>query len=292
MRAKKSPLAFGALPLVSVIIPAYNRLSLLREAAESVLAQTFRGFELIVVDDGSTDGTEEYFAGHRNIIYLRTEHCGTPGRARNKGTALAGGRYLAFLDSDDLWLPEKLERQLNSLRAGGPGGAQKPRLFHTRELWLRNGKEISQAGQTHRREGDIFADSLVKCVIGPSTVLVERSFFEEQGGFREDLEIAEDYELWLRMTFAGPVAYLDEPLTVKRAGSGDQLSEKYGHIEIFRIRALRNLVERGAFAAKQEKDILARAELTRKCGIYAAGCRKRGRTAEAEEYETLAARLF
>ncbi|MDR1626740.1 MAG: glycosyltransferase family 2 protein [Spirochaetia bacterium] len=279
----------GRSPLVSVIIPTYNRKRLVREAAASVLAQTFRDFELIVVDDGSTDATEESLAAHGPALRcLRLEHSGMPGLVRNRGARAARGRYLAFLDSDDLWLPEKLELQMGFFQTNPLG----PRLCHTREKWLRGGKEISQAGQKHRREGDIFADALVKCVIGPSTLVVEKDLFETCGGFREDLEIAEDYELWLRLGFARPVAYLDQALTVKRArvqawGEEANLSEKYGHIEVFRIRALRDLVDTGFFSSSGEKEKLARAELARKCGIHASGCRKRGRPEEAGEYEKL-----
>ena len=136
----------------------------------------------------------------------------------------------------------------------------------------------------------MFADALKKCVIGPSTVLIRRDCWEESGGFREDLEIAEDYELWLRMTAREPVGYLDRPLTVKRAGNWEQLSEKYGQIEIFRIEALRNLVESRWFEKKTDGGIQseAAAELVRKCRIYAQGCRKRGKSEEAERFEALA----
>jgi glycosyltransferase involved in cell wall biosynthesis len=288
-------------PLLSVVIPTYNRAALVREAVLSVFAQTFRNFELIVVDDGSTDETEKTLAGcaefeNPGLRYLRIPHSGMPGLARNRGAAAAGGSYLAFLDSDDLWLPEKLEHQLRLFTAGAP-----PRLCHTRERWLRRGEEISQAGQRHRREGDIFADALKKCIIGPSTVIIEKNFFDACGGFREDLEIAEDYELWLRMSFSGAVAYLDEALTIKRAmhsqpGAADSpppaanLSEKYGHIEIFRIRALKSLLDAGAFSSAPDRESLACKELARKCGLYAAGCRKRAKPEEADEYEKLAHR--
>jgi hypothetical protein len=129
----------------------------------------------------------------------------------------------------------------------------------------------------------IFDDALKKCIVGPSTVLMEASLFREAGGFREDLEIAEDYELWLRITSRYPVAYLDDPLTVKRAGHGDQLSERYGSIEYFRIQGLKGLIESGRLTGEQAIE-----ELIRKCRIYAAGCRKRGRYEEASSYEVLA----
>jgi glycosyltransferase involved in cell wall biosynthesis len=317
-------------PLVSVVIPAYNRPRLVQEAVESVLAQTFGDLELILVDDGSTDetpavlaelaaqasrsapGTPVPTAGEPvgRITVHRMAHDGHPGAVRNRGAELAEGRYLAFLDADDLWYPQKLERQLQL--------PDPPRLSHTREQWIRNGREISQKGMDHAREGWIFEDALKKCTIGPSTVMMERALFEEHGGFREDLEIAEDYELWLRITARHAVAYLDEPLTVKRAGHGDQLSEKYGQIERFRIEALRDLVQSGYFErcdaergpaggggfgdagegaahpgapagggatnASPPTAPLALAELARKCRIYAAGCEKRGRLEEAEAY--------
>lgn len=260
-----------AAPLVSVIIPVYNRPRLVQEAAESVLAQTFRDFELILVDDGSTDETPVVLAELAareprsaadapvpaagepagRIAVHRIAHDGHPGAVRNRGAELARGRYLAFLDADDLWRPQKLERQLALHEDSVPGvsdpGSCTPGLSHTREQWIRNGREISQKGMGHARAGWIFEDALKKCTIGPSTVMMERTLFEEHGGFREDLEIAEDYELWLRITARHAVAYLDEPLTVKRAGHGDQLSEKYGQIERFRIDALRDLVQSGYF---------------------------------------------
>lgn len=288
-------------PLVSVIIPVYNRARLVREAVESVRAQTARDFELIVVDDGSTDDTPAVLAElaaatpHGRLTVQHIAHDGHPGAVRNRGAEQARGRYLAFLDADDLWRPQKLERQL-ALHGSA-------RVSHSRELWLRNGREISQRGMNHARAGDVFADALRKCTIGPSTVILERSLFEEAGGFREDLEIAEDYELWLRITAREPVAYLEEALTVKRAGHGDQLSEKYGQIEVFRIMALRELVrggffewvdseleaDRGGPANLERRAAAARAELARKCRIYAAGCEKRGRYEEAAAYRAEAA---
>lgn len=291
-------------PRVSVIIPVYNRARLVREAVESVRAQTIPDLELIVVDDGSTDDTPAVLAElaaappDGRLTVRRIAHDGHPGAVRNRGAERARGRYLAFLDADDLWRPQKVERQLALHGRGTAGATGAPRISHTRELWLRNGREISQRGMNHAREGDVFADALGKCTIGPSTVILERRLFEESGGFREDLEIAEDYELWLRITAREQVAYLDEPLTVKRAGHGDQLSEKYGQIEVFRIAALRELV-RGGFFDRVDAELRAdhgpgrsapaRAELARKCRIYAAGCEKRGRHTEAAVYRAEAA---
>ena len=273
---------------ITAIIPTYNRLSLLREAVLSASAQTCPDLELIVVDDGSIDGTEEFCANQLRenpdtFRYLNLPHCGRPGKVRNAGARETEGDYLSFLDSDDLWEPEKLSRQVAFFEEH-----QDIRICHTREVWQRGQKVVSQAGQRHKRSGYIFPDALKKCVIGPSTVMMRRELFEEFGGFREDLEIAEDYELWLRITAKYPVGYIDEPLVIKRGGHPDQLSEKYGQIEIFRIRALLFNLEGGTFVGEQRE--LAARELVRKCRIYAAGCEKRGKREEARRYREIAGR--
>ena len=250
---------------------------------ESVLAQSYPHYELIVVDDGSTDATECQFAVRSDLRYLRLDHTGTPGSVRNRGVEKASGELIAFLDSDDLWRPDKLERQVAAMAATAVA------VHHTREVWLRDGHEVSQRRQRHSRAGDLFAHSVRKCVIGPSTVMLRRDAFVAAGGFREDLQIAEDYELWLRLTASNEVGYLDEALTVKRAGHGDQLSEQHGHIELFRLRALGDLLGSG-WPDDIAQRRLAQAELARKADIYAGGCAKRGRHDEAAEYRTLSAR--
>ncbi|MCX7787182.1 MAG: glycosyltransferase family 2 protein [Spirochaetes bacterium] len=290
-------------PLVSVVIPTYNRASLVLEAVESVLQGTYRNFELIVGDDGSSDITVETLVRRGfsvwpsppthspPLILLTLPHTGFPGLVRNRGAQIAQGTYLAFLDSDDLWLPQKLELQLKAHKASMARG-QRFRISHTRELWIRNGKTISQRKQRHRREGDVFRDSLRKCILGPSTVLMERSLFKEVGGFREDLRIAEDYELWIRITSSEPVLYIEEPLTVKRGGSLDQLSLSYPFIEPFRLQALKDLADRGFFSSHPLRYKEAVEELVRKCRIHAEGCRKRGKLEEAAYWEEQARHYF
>jgi glycosyltransferase involved in cell wall biosynthesis len=272
--------------MVTIIVPSYNRLIPLKNAIDSVFSQKYCQYQLIVVDDGSTDGTQEYVQGlteSNNVDYLLLPHSGLPGKVRNAGARLATGEYLAFLDSDDLWLPEKLSRQIAFF-------AECPEIpiCHTREIWKRGERIVSQDGQKHRRSGYIFPDALKKCVIGPSTALMRRELFEEIGGFREDLEIAEDYELWLRITARYPVGYIDEPLVIKQGGEPDQLSGKYGQIEIFRIKALLLNLEAGNFQGEQHE--LAAGELVRKCRIYVRGCEKRGKHEEARRYREIAQR--
>lgn len=302
-------------PLASVIIPTYNRKPLVLEAVDSVLQGTFTDFELIVVDDGSSDGTVEallqrgftkgypcisahatsqsdhYSPAHSNpsppVILLSLPHTGFPGLVRNRGAQVARGTYIAFLDSDDLWLPQKLELQLKAHREAIARG-QRYRISHTRELWIRKGRIVSQRKQKHNREGDVFLDALKKCILGPSTVMMEKSLFLEAGGFREDLQIAEDYELWLRITCDEPVLYLEEPLIIKRGGAPDQLSLAYPFIEPFRLKALKDLVDKGFFLHRADRQEEALAELARKCRIHAGGCRKRGKPEEAAYWEAQA----
>jgi len=300
------------LPRISVIIPVYNRPRLAVEAVRSVLLQSYPQLECLLVDDGSTEPPEEairLFSVDPRFRYLRSTHSGMPGAVRNRGVAEACYDLLAFLDSDDIWLPQKLELQAAKLMERSERRERRwegAALVHSKEIWLRGEKIVSQKRHRHKREGYVFADALKKCMIGPSTVLMRRDVFEQLGGFREDLEIAEDYELWLRLSALYPVEYVEEPLIVKRAGHGGQLSEKYGHIELFRLKGLEDLVTgswfdchealgsegehcpEGLTAGHSQKK--AAAELSKKCAIYAAGCRSRGRIEEAESYEAKAAR--
>ena len=266
-------------PLVSVIIPTFNRLPLLKEAIASVKAQTYKEMELIIVDDGSTDNTSAYFK-NSPWIYIKLNHTGMAGHVRNTGVKAASGTYIAFLDSDDLWHPDKIAKQVDFL-TGNPELI----LCHTREIWNRKGKIISQAGQRHEREGYIFNDALVKCIIGPSTVIIKRQYFLSEGMFRDDLEIAEDYELWLRICAKYRVGYIDEPLVIKRAGHAGQLSEKYGKIEHFRIMALKINIDNNIFTGEQQQ--YAVRELIRKLEIYAKGCLKRNKSEEWANYRKI-----
>ncbi len=260
--------------MVSVIIPVYNRRNLLMEALESVRAQSFRDFEIIVVDDGSDDLDESFFEGQDDVSYFRIEHCGMAGAVRNFGVKRARGDLIAFLDSDDYWMPNRLACGVKLFETN-----RDCVLVHTREKWLRGDCVVSQKGQKHRREGDIFSDALLKCIIGPSTVLMKKDIFNELGGFSEVLEVAEDYELWLRLLYFYPVFYVDKELVVKRAGNWEQLSSKYDFIEPFRIEALFDFVSCGRF--KGEKLELAKSSLIKKVGIFVNGCNKRGRFKEA-----------
>ena len=269
-------------PLFSVIIPTLDRLPMLQEAVQSVRQQTQSDWELLVVDDGSTDGTWAWLEAQPDVTPLRHDLQGPrgPSAARNLGATHARGELLAFLDSDDLFLPNKLQLQAALLE-------QEPHapLCHGNETWVRNGKQLRQRKKHQKLGGWIFSHCLPMCRISPSATVIRRPCFEELGGFDEELEVAEDYELWLRLTCQHPVSMVREPIIVKRGGHPDQLSEKYGQIEKFRIEALRRVLARAPLSIAQRTE--AAEVLRAKCEIYALGCDKRGRVEEAAKYRAL-----
>jgi len=267
-------------PLVSVIIPTYNRAALVQEAVASVLAQTCRDFELLVVDDGSTDGTAATLAPLAGQLTLlrHPSRRGVSG-ARNTGIAAAQGQWLALLDSDDLWLPEKLARQLAFLAAH-----PEMLLCQTEETWVRRGVRVNQP-RTHRKiGGPIFFPSLRRCLVSPSAVVLHRRLIEAHGAFDENLPACEDYDLWLRLSWRYPVGLVPEPLIIKRGGHPDQLSGQWG-LDRHRIRALMKLLAEPELPAPCAQ--AARQVLAAKCAIYAQGCAKRGKVAEARFYREL-----
>ncbi len=267
-------------PEVSVVIPTYNRRAMVTEAIESVLAQGDADFELIVVDDGSTDGTFETLSPLNQMTLERTERRG-PGAARNRGVALANAPLIAFLDSDDLWAPEKLSRQSSFMRAH-PECA----ISQTGEIWIRDGRRVNPGRRHLKRSGDIFLDSLKTCLISPSAVILRTELFRAIGGFDEDLPAAEDYDLWLRILLEHEVGLLDEPLTTRRAGHLDQLSSSVPAIDRFRVVALMKLLASDRLSDPRRAAVVD--ALIEKCGILEKGAHRRGRTSEAGLYQTVA----
>jgi glycosyltransferase involved in cell wall biosynthesis len=271
----------GGPPRVSVVIPTWNRAWCLGEALDSVLAQGFRDFELIVVDDGSTDGTAGLLARYGAALRtIRQENRGVAA-ARNAGIAAARGALIAFLDSDDLWLPEKLAVQVAHFDRR-PAAL----ICQTGEIWVRRGRRVNPRRRHRKPEGMIFEPSLELCLVSPSAVMLRRELLAEVGLFDEELPACEDYDLWLRVACRHPVDLIDRPLVVKRGGHPDQLSAAWG-LDRFRIRSLARLLASGRLDPDQAR--AAARTLRQKCAVYANGCRKRGRLAEAEACEALAA---
>ena len=267
------------MPLVSIVIPTYNRAWILEEAIESVLAQTCRDFELIVVDDGSTDDTGDILARYPGIIVVKQENKGVSA-ARNAGVSIASGKYLAFLDSDDLWLPKKLEKQIRFFREN-----PSTLICQTGEIWIRKGVRVNPGKRHVKPSGMIFERSLELCLVSPSAVMMSRKLFDETGGFDENLPACEDYDLWLRITHKHPVHLIREALVIKRGGHEDQLSRSRG-LDRYRIMSLIKIIESGALTKDQHESAVR--ALRRKCQIYANGCEKRGRIEEATHFYGLA----
>jgi glycosyltransferase involved in cell wall biosynthesis len=267
-------------PLVSVIIPTYNRGWILTEAIDSVLGQDFQNYELIVVDDGSTDDTREILDTYRGDIIVLWQTNKGVSAARNRGIAQAGGQLLAFLDSDDLWLPRKLSRQVDFFKSH-PDAV----INQTEEIWIRNDVRVNPKDRHRKPSGMIFERSLELCLVSPSAVMIKKTLFDAVGGFDENLPACEDYDLWLRVGCRYPVYLIDTPLIIKRGVHGDQLSKAPG-LDRFRIQSLKKIIESGQLTESQFHAAVCK--LQDKCAVYAGGCRKRGRVVEAASYEALA----
>ncbi len=255
---------------VSVIIPTYNRKEVLQRALRSVFQQTHSPKEIIVVDDGSTDGTAQMVQSKfPGVIYIYQKNRGVS-NARNKGIVTATGDWIAFLDSDDEWLPTKLEKQIEALY-------KHPhyRICHTNEIWIRRGRRVNPRKKHQKYGGYIFPKCLPLCIISPSSVLIHRKIFEEYGLFDESLPAGEDYDLWLRICAKEKILYLDEPLIVKYGGHPDQLSQKYWGLDRFRIYSLEKLYHSNQLTDQQKQQLLN--ELIRKLTIFIQGAEKRNK---------------
>jgi len=266
-------------PSVSVIIPTYNRGWTLRAAVDSVLTQTYRDFELIVVDDGSTDDTVEILPSYGpDIQVLRQANAGVSA-ARNTGVRSAKGAFIAFLDSDDRWFPDKLGVQVDFF-ASHPEAV----ICQTEETWIRKGKRVNPKKVHEKPSGRIFKASLALCLVSPSAVMLRKALFDEIGGFDETLPACEDYDLWLRVSARYPVHLLQTPLIIKNGGHADQLSRMSG-LDRYRIKAIEKILATGELSADRRRAAIEM--LLKKAAIYAGGCRKRGKNKEARVYENL-----
>jgi glycosyltransferase involved in cell wall biosynthesis len=268
---------------VSVIIPTRDRAAMVREAVDSVLDQKDAHSELIVVDDGSTDETPEVLSSYRDRIRLIRQDNRGVSAARNRGVQAARGEWIAFLDSDDLWLPGKLRAQL-SFFASHPGLL----ICQTEEVWIRNGRRWNPKKYHAKPSGYCFGRLLERCLVSPSAVMIHRSLLDRVGLFDESLPACEDYDLWLRIGCRHPIGLVPEPLVIKRGGHPDQLSATVPALDRYRIQAIARLLETGELTEEQRAQ--AAAQLEKKARIYAMGCLKRGRREEAEAVLSLVSR--
>ncbi len=262
---------------ISVVIPSYNRIGFIETAIKSILNQTVYPLEIIVVDDGSNDGTYQLIEKRYPSIRLFKQSNKGVSSARNLGIKKSRGDWIAFLDSDDEWLPDKLRYQINSIE-------KNPNIlfFHSDEIWIRNGLRINQ-GKKHKKYGGwIFEKCLDICRISPSSVIMHKSIFKKIGFFDENIPICEDYDLWLRVTSQYEVFYIDKILIKKYGGHAGQLSTAPNGIEHYRAYAIEKLLRKG-FLNNSGGYEVAKNMLIKKLKIYKMGLLKRGKIKKASE---------
>jgi glycosyltransferase involved in cell wall biosynthesis len=254
-------------------------------AVSSVLYQTFRDYEIIVVDDGSTDGTREALTPVLDHIkYISHPKNLGVSTARNTGIQASRSPLIAFLDSDDYWLPDKLAVQVDFFSSLPEASA-----CQTEEIWIRKGRRVNPRKKHLKPSGDIFEPSLKLCLVSPSAVMLKRSLLDEVGFFDPDLPACEDYDLWLRISCLHPIYLIEQPLVFKEGGASDQLSACHTGMDRFRIRAMAKLVKGNKLDESQLEKVFQ--ELSLKCNIYGNGCLKRGKIEEGQFYLSLPAKL-
>ena len=269
------------MPQVTVILPTWNREKWLKTSIESVLSQTFQDFELIVVDDASTDSTGkilESYSGKIKTILL-PENLGVSA-ARNTAIVQSDSNWIAFLDSDDYWHAEKLEKQIKQtiLRP-------EHQIHFTDEIWIRNGIRVNPKNKHRKREGRIFKPSLALCLMAPSTVMLHRELLERHGMFDDSLPVCEDYDLWLRLTAYHPVALLNEKLMTRHGGHSDQLSRKLWGIDRFRVQSLHKILSQEDLRSGDRSAAIRM--LRKKCEILIKGFRNRGNMKGIHVYQNI-----
>jgi glycosyltransferase involved in cell wall biosynthesis len=263
---------------VSVILTTFNRKKLVQRALQSVLKQTYCPDEIILIDDGSNDGTDEIISEiFSDIKYYKQPNKGVSA-SRNLGIQQSTGNWIAFLDSDDEWLPKKLEKQITALTIN-----PEYRICHTNEIWIRKGRRVNPQKKHQKYGGQIFEKCLPLCVISPSSVLIHRQVFDQSGIFDTELPACEDYDLWLRICSIFSVLYIEEPLIVKYGGHEDQLSHKYWGMDRFRIYALENIINNNNLDQKQRKAAIKM--ILTKIEIFLNGSKKRNNKDDIESYK-------
>lgn len=240
--------------LISIIVPTYNRKYCLERALRSIFNQTYKNKEIIVVDDGSMDGTEELIKDLRMehpLIFVKLPFNRGVSHARNKGLEYCRSEWIAFLDSDDEWMVDKLKLQVNFIKT-----FPQYKLIHGDEIWMRGSKQIYPKKKHKKFGGDLFQRSLHLCLISPSTVLIKRNLLEEFSGWNENLRVCEDYDLWLKITSRYLVGFISKQIIVKHGGRDDQLSQRYIVMDYYRILSLYDLLKNHSLGEENKKQCI------------------------------------
>ncbi len=256
---------------VSVVIPVHNRPGLIKRAVSSVINQSHRPREIIVVDDGSDQPVEEVLGREtdikKRVNIIRFSKNRGVGAARNAGIRTASSTWIALLDSDDEWKRKKLENQFRFLK-------KRPffEIEQCEEIWIRRGKRVNRCKHHEKEAGWIWQKSIEMCAISPSGVLLRKGLLERFGCFREEFPACEDFEMWLRISGRKPVGLNPEPDLIKYGGHPDQLSTRFEAMDRFRVAAL--LIALEAEEEPEKRDIL-RTAIIKRLSILYNGARKR-----------------
>ena len=265
---------------ISVVIPTLNRINTLQRALDSVINQTYKPAEIIVVDNGSSDGTLKFLREQYPKIKTLTENKIGVSSARNKGIKKSINQWIALLDSDDAWHPRKLEIQTSMLDSA----LKEYNLIHTDEIWFRNNKHINQMKKHKKQGGYIFERCLSLCCISPSSVLFKKNILDKVGLFDESLPVCEDYDMWLKICSSEEVLFAQDKLTYKYGGHKDQLSKSYWGMDRFRIKSIENIIKNFDLTYKQKKQ--AKKELIKKLKVIINGAFKRNNLSIVNEFST------
>ena len=265
---------------ISVVIPTLNRINTLQRALDSVINQTYKPAEIIVVDNGSSDGTLKFLREQYPKITILTENKIGVSSARNKGIKKSINQWIALLDSDDAWHPRKLEIQTSMLDSA----LKEYNLIHTDEVWFRNNKHINQMKKHKKQGGYIFERCLSLCCISPSSVLFKKNILDKVGLFDESLPVCEDYDMWLKICSSEEVLFAQDKLTYKYGGHKDQLSKSYWGMDRFRIKSIENIIKNFDLTYKQKTQ--AKKELIKQLKIIINGAFKRNNLSIVNEFST------
>ncbi|MBK8270812.1 MAG: glycosyltransferase [Planctomycetes bacterium] len=244
-------------PSVSVIIPTYNRLRFLREALDSVHAQTVKPHEVIVVDDGSSEDIAAGVADHPSRPQVIRQDRRGPGAARNRGLGEATGELVAFLDSDDIWLPKKLEKYLGAM-------ALRPdvKLFYGPMSPIDANRRPVPGRTKPCHDGWIVEQLFCNSFVHVPTVVCPRALLNEMSGFNPNLAVCEDYDLWLRLAVKLPFGLIEEPLALRRLHDDRLSKDRMDRNLCVKSKVLREFYESGVSSGKLSDDV-ARARLSK-----------------------------
>lgn len=262
---------------ICVIIPTFNRFELLKKAVKSVIEQTYKAKQIIIIDDGSSDNTKRICEIFPQVEYFYKKNGGVSS-ARNEGIKKAKCEYIAFLDSDDEFMPQKL-----SLHVKAHLQNENLQISYTNEIWMKNNCIQKQPKKFKKYSGYIFDKCLDYCIIAPSSVFMRAKIFDEVGLFDESLQVCEDYDMWLRILHKYDILLLEQELTIKHSRSDDQLSTKFWGMDTFRVKSLQNLYPH----VNSIQQILIKNVLIKKLNILIKGAKKHKNDILLQKYEKI-----